>query len=191
MTSGTAGAIEKGYDLDDRIEVYENGVYMDEANYYLGEFNMGSFGYYEDRNNDRHYGFDASFRGSNAKVTPYNGQTITVVDQDNDGDADKLIVVTSYLAKVTKVTAATASADRSVTVTVYAPTKDGKTFTTTFETEDYEKDDYILVDPQRALQAKVDTTEPIINTNGSALNNTMIIGSQAAEVVSGATVTAY
>ena len=191
VTSGTAGALEKEYDLDDRIEVYENGVYMKANNYYLGEFNMGDFGSYEDRNGDTHYGFDASFRGSNAKVTPYNGQTITVVDQDNDGDADKLIVVTSYLAKVTKVTAATASADRSVTVTVYAPTKDGKTFTTTFETEDYEKDDYILVDPQRALQEKVDTTEPIVNTNGSALNNTMIIGSQAAEVVSGATVTAY
>ncbi len=87
-----------------------------------------------------------TLRGSDTKPFElYNGYTATIVDEDNDGDADKVVVVIEYLAEVTKVNAATASADRSVNFTVTDNT--GKVTVTNVETEDFEKGDLILVVP--------------------------------------------
>lgn len=79
-----------------------------------------------------------NLRGSDHKPFElYNGYTATIVDEDNDGDADKVVVVIEYLAEVTKVNAATASTDRSVNMTVTDTT--GKVTVTNVETEDFEK----------------------------------------------------
>ena len=87
-----------------------------------------------------------TLRGSDTKPFElYNGYTATIVDEDNDGDADKVVVVIEYLAEVTKVNAATASTDRSVNMTVTDTT--GKVTVTNVETENFEKGDLILVVP--------------------------------------------
>ena len=87
-----------------------------------------------------------TFRGSDTKPFElYNGYTATIVDEDNDGDADKIVVVIEYLAEVTKINQATPSVDRSINLTVTDNT--GKVTVTNVETEDFEKGDLILVVP--------------------------------------------
>ena len=101
-----------------------------------------------------------------------NGYTVVLVDGDENGEVDKVIVTIEYLAKVTKVNAATASEKRSVNIDVYDTT--GKVTQTKVETEDFAKDEYILVIPSSD------------NTAGFAEPLSM----KAAEAVTGS-VTAY
>ena len=72
-----------------------------------------------------------------------NGYVATLVDEDENGEVDKVVVTIEYLAKVTKVNAETASDKRSVNLTVYDTT--GEVKVEKVETEDFEKDQYILV----------------------------------------------
>ena len=74
-----------------------------------------------------------------------NGYVATLVDEDENGEVDKVIITIEYLAKVTKVNAETDSAKRSVDLTIYDTT--GEVKVTKVETEDFEKDQYILVIP--------------------------------------------
>ena len=74
-----------------------------------------------------------------------NGYTVVLVDGDENGEVDKVIVTIEYLAKVTKVNAATASEKRSVNIEAYDTT--GPVPKNKVETENFAKDDYILVIP--------------------------------------------
>ena len=75
-----------------------------------------------------------------------NGYIVNLVDSDENGEVDKVVVVVEYLAKVTRVNAATKSDNRSVNLEVYDTT--GKRNVTNVETEDFEKDQYILIVPE-------------------------------------------
>ena len=172
VTSGTGGAMYRAYDFADSVEIWENGVKI------TGSYTLGAIAL--DRNSDGTYDLSV-LSGKTAKPITYNGQKIDVIDSDNDGEADKLIVVTEYLAKVTKVTAETASAARSVTLTVYIPGHAAITGVT-LETEDYEKDDYVLVVPFGTVGTVASYT---------AASSFSILDDAAPEVVSGGTVTAY
>ena len=85
-------------------------------------------------------------KGSDTKsLAAYKGATLYAVDTDDDGVAERLCVAYPFLAQVTKVTEATDSADRKVTLKVWNDT-DGSALTgVTYETEEYTKDDYVLV----------------------------------------------
>ena len=85
---------------------------------------------------------------SDAKLL-MSGYEMTLVDEDENGEIDKVVVTYEYLAKVTKVNAETASKDRSVNLTVY--TEAGEVKVTEVETEDFAKDQYILVIPDFSL----------------------------------------
>ena len=74
-----------------------------------------------------------------------NGYQVNLVDSDDNGEVDKVVVVVEYLAKVTRVNAATSSEDRSVNLDIYDTT--GKVTKTKVETEDFAKDQYILIVP--------------------------------------------
>lgn len=120
----TKGNLYKSYDWEDSVEVWENGD--PKSNVAI-----------------------SSWKGVSDKYL-MNGYTVYLVDEPErdgtfDGDVDKIIVVKEYLAKVDKVNAATASVDRSVDLTVY--TAAGTKKFTKVETEDFEKDDMILVVP--------------------------------------------
>ena len=120
----TKGNLYKSYDWEDSIEVWENGD--PKSNIAI-----------------------SSWKGVADKYL-MNGYTVYLVDEPErdgtfDGDVDKIIVVKEYLAKVDKVNAATSSVDRSVDLTVYTATGEKKF--TRVETEDFEKDDYILAVP--------------------------------------------
>ena len=80
-----------------------------------------------------------------------NGSTVVLVDEDDDGSVDKIVMTYSYLAKVTKVTAATSTTDRKVTLNVNVA---GVTNATP-ETEKFAKDEYILVTPAGTYTAAV------------------------------------
>ena len=94
--------------------------------------------------------------GTSIEVTPtkgndtksldaYKGATLYAVDMNNDNTADRLCAAYPFLAQVTKVTEATDSADRKVTLKVWNKT-DGSTLNgVTYETEDFAKDDYVMV----------------------------------------------
>ncbi len=83
--------------------------------------------------------------GSSTKLLK-NGYQVNLVDSDENGEVDKVVVVVEYLAKVTRVNAATKSDNRSVNLEVYDTT--GKLTVTKVETEDFEKDQYILIVPE-------------------------------------------
>ena len=73
----------------------------------------------------------------------------TWVSTGKDGDVEKVIITIPYLAEVTAVKAATASAERTVNLKVYAA-KAGATAAfnvTGVESEEFEKGDMILVTP--------------------------------------------
>ena len=80
-----------------------------------------------------------------------NGSTVVLVDEDDDGSVDKIVMTYSYLAQVTKVTAATSTSDRKVTLNVNVA---GVTNATP-ETEKFAKDEYILVTPAGTYTAAV------------------------------------
>ena len=103
-----------------------------------------------------------------------NGSTVVLVDEDDDGSVDKIVMTYSYLAQVTKVTAATSTSDRKVTLNVNVA---GVTNATP-ETEKFAKDEYILVTP-----AGTYTTTPVASYSenfGEPLDMT------SAEIVTGA-----
>ena len=91
---------------------------------------------------------DLKAMNSDAKLL-MSGYEMTLVDEDENGEIDKVVVTYEYLAKVTKVNAETASKDRSVNLTVY--TEAGEVKVTEVETEDFAKDQYILVIPDFSL----------------------------------------
>ena len=91
------------------------------------------------------------------------GYTVNFVDvKENiggnmvfDGNVEKIVVTIPYLAEVTAVKAATSSADRSVTLKVYAE-KSGEAASWTInnvETEEFAKGDMILVTPSSNTSA--------------------------------------
>ena len=86
--------------------------------------------------------------GSDDKLL-MSGYEMTLVDEDENGEIDKVIITYEYLAKVTKVNAETASKERSVNLTVY--TEVGEVKVTEVETEDFAKDQYILLIPDFSL----------------------------------------
>lgn len=95
--------------------------------------------------------FDSTPSGSAYFPGKWAGSSINLIDADKDGEIDKVVITYAYIAKVTRVTAATSSADRKINATVYG-TDVGGTGThsksvTGIETEDFDKDDYILITP--------------------------------------------
>ena len=82
---------------------------------------------------------------SDKNLAGYKGATIEAYDTNDDGKGDELVISYPYLAQVTKVTEATKSADRKVTLKVWN-SDDGAVITgVTYETEKFAKDDYVLV----------------------------------------------
>ena len=105
--------------------------------------------------------------GSKFPILGYAGATVALIDTNKEGDADygigdTLIVKYAYLAKVTRVNAATASAERSVNLEIYTANKSTATppvytaTTTTFNkyvTDQFAMGDYVLVYPKAAKNA--------------------------------------
>ena len=88
-----------------------------------------------------------SWKSSPAKAIA-NGETMYLVDSDEDGEIDKLVSTIEYLAKVSKVSAATSSADRTIDLKVWDGTNETTPISATkIETEEFEKDQYILIIP--------------------------------------------
>ena len=78
----------------------------------------------------------------------FKGAKVEAIDVSNpkDGVPDRLEVTYGFLAKVTKVAAATSSKARTITMEVYNANSTPVTGVT-FETEDFAKDDYVIVYP--------------------------------------------
>ena len=74
-----------------------------------------------------------------------NGYVMNLVDEDENGEIDKVVITIEYLAKVTKVNAETASDKRSVNLEVYDNSE--KLTVLNVETEDFAKDQFILITP--------------------------------------------
>ncbi len=103
-------------------------------------------------NDDNYYTADTlgTLKGMKADAKLLmSGYEMTLVDEDENGEIDKVVVTYEYLAKVTKVNAETASKERSVNLTVY--TEAGEVKVTEVETEDFAKDQYILLIPDFSL----------------------------------------
>jgi len=84
-------------------------------------------------------------KGSTASAgLDYKGVDFSIYDTNSDGKADTIVVTIAYLAKINTVTAATASTDRTINVTVY-DRAGGKS--ASIETERFAKGDYIMVTP--------------------------------------------
>ena len=115
---------------------------------------------------------DVTKGDSGKNLAAYKGATLEAYDTNDDGKADTLIVCFPYLAQVTKVTAATKTADRKVNLKVWDKGDNTTTSITGYETEAFEKDQYVLV----YAKGKIDTT---------ATNLADIIEVKAAEVVKG------
>ena len=109
---------------------------------------------------------------STKNLAAYKGATLEAYDVNDDGKADTLIVCFPYLAQVTKVTAATKTADRKVNLKVWDKGDNSTTSITGYETEAFEKDQYVLV----YAKGKIDT---------NATKLAEIIEVKAAEVVKG------
>ena len=110
-------------------------------------------------------------------LAKYKGATIEAYDTNDDGVGDRLVVCYPYVAQVTKVTAATASADRKVTLTVWSGDDGAPVTGVTYETEDFAKDDYVLV----YLNGTMATTEAMTNATMGA----NILKVEAAPVLTG------
>ena len=136
---------------------------------------------------------------SDKNLAGYKGATIEAYDTNDDGKGDELVISYPYLAQVTKVTEATKSADRKVTLKVWN-SDDGAVITgVTYETEKFAKDDYVLVyagDKMTATEAwnatsmtadilKVEAVETVSGkitsvsgTNGSAVTALTVNGTK-------------
>ena len=108
-----------------------------------------------------------------------NGSTVVLVDEDDDGSVDKIVMTYSYLAKVTKVTAATSTTDRKVTLNVNTT----NVTAATPETEKFAKDEYILVTPAGTYTAA--TTNPVAAAKYTE-NFNEPLDMASAEIVTGA-----
>ncbi len=108
-----------------------------------------------------------------------NGSTVVLVDEDDDGSVDKIVMTYSYLAKVTKVTAATSTSDRKVTLNVNTT----NVTAATPETEEFAKDEYILITPAGTYTAA--TTNPVAAAKYTE-NFNEPLDMASAEIVTGA-----
>ena len=115
---------------------------------------------------------DVTKGDSGKNLAAYKGATLEAYDVNDDGKADTLIVCFPYLAQVTKVTAATKTADRKVNLKVWDKGDNTTTTINGYETENFEEDQYVLV----YAKGKIDT---------NATNLADIIEVKAAEVVKG------
>lgn len=79
----------------------------------------------------------------------FAGAEYNLVDNDGDGDVDKVVVVLTYLGKVTGVNDATETAKRSVNVTVYNKPNNARVqnHDVKVETEKFAKGNYIAIVP--------------------------------------------
>ncbi len=115
---------------------------------------------------------DVTKGDSGKNLAAYKGATLEAYDVNDDGKADTLIVCFPYLAQVTKVTAATKTADRKVNLKVWDKGDNTTTTINGYETENFEEDQYVLV----YAKGKIDA---------NATNLADIIEVKAAEVVKG------
>ena len=120
---------------------------------------------------------DVNKGDSGKNLAGYKGATIEAYDTNDDGKGDELVISYPYLAQVTKVTEATKSADRKVTLKVWNDDGGAVITDVTYETEKFAKDDYVLV----YAGDKMATTEAWNATQMSA----DILKVEAAETVSG------
>ena len=88
-----------------------------------------------------------------APINTMSGHTIVLVDADEDSAVDRVIVTNAYLAEVTRVTAATSTADRRITFTAY--TENGRV-TATADCEEFAAGDMVLVTPSLDAAAGAD-----------------------------------
>ena len=110
----------------------------------------------------------------------YKGATVEALDTTTpkDGTPDVLNVQYGYLAKVTKVTAASSTRARYITMDVYRTNATAIT-NVEFETEDFAKDDYVMVYPKGTIRV----TSAWTATNFNAADN--IIEVKKVESVNG------
>ena len=87
-----------------------------------------------------------------------SGHTIVLVDEDEDSAVDRVIVTNAYLAEVTRVTAATSTADRRITFTAY--TENGRV-TATADCEEFAAGDMVLVTPSFTNAGAHDFANPL------------------------------
>ena len=106
----------------------------------------------------------------------FKGAKVEAVDTNNDGFPNRLEVTYGYLAKVTKVDAATSSAARKITFEAYNNAT--KTTGHTFTTDEFAKDDYIMVYPKLTITAAN-------GTGAAGFTDANIIEIKAAESVNG------
>ena len=114
--------------------------------YKLGDWVTTDFNIQLNGNDGTQMDVSAIVKGSDTDVAEfanYDGAQVNIVDQDGDGTIDAILVVYGLLGKVTDVNEATASADRSVDITVYASSSNATI--NNYETEDFAEDDYVIV----------------------------------------------
>ncbi len=87
--------------------------------------------------------------GSDRPLMGYNGAVVYLVDQDENGVGDLLVVKYALLAKVQKVTEAAKAATKERTLELRIYNKDGAFTTSTFESEKYTKGEFVLVYPDQ------------------------------------------
>ena len=137
--------------------------------------------------------------GATPCLGKYLGSTAYLLDtsaqsSDDYGIADTLIIKQPLLAKVTKITEATATADRFATLTVYD--KEGGTAGQKFVTKDYAKGDWILIYPKytsadgafahgtlAVLESKL--VENTAGTLSKLTNNAFVPGAYSALTIGG------
>ena len=142
-----------------------------------------------------------SWKGSTAKVNAltnidnaganYDGCKVEFVDQDGNGKIDAILVTYGYLAKVTKVTAATASKDRSINVEVASAKDANDTLALNgYVTDDFEKDDYIIVYPKEnmATTPTKDFLKAELASEKVTGETTAVTGTAAADSYTGVTI---
>jgi hypothetical protein len=124
-------------------------------------------------------------KGGTEKVLKnYKGATVEIVDSNNNSThADAQVIVKyPYLAKVTAVTAATSSKDRYVTLDIYNSNNGGatrKVGSVKYETEDFAKNDWLLVYVDATIAASA------AMTSASAIETAGIIEAVKVEKVTG------
>ncbi len=114
-------------------------------------------------------------------INNYQGATVYLIDTDDEGDkgygiGDTLIVKYPLLAKVTKVNAATNTADRSVDLAVYTAGDAGKYATqpiTKYVTDKFAKNDYILIYPAVEIGGTVTRNNIIEATLAESVSGTL------------------
>jgi hypothetical protein len=150
----TGGELYTGYKFDETVAIYVNGDSkgnLDQTN--ITRANKGTV--------------LSAYAGANS---------INLVDTDYDSVVDSVVVELPYLAKVTKVTAATAADDANITLTVYTGAAATTTNVKVYTDDTYAKDDYVLVVPK--------------NDTFTASSTNKVISIEAISPVSG-TISAY